>query len=398
MKVVTLIPLALFLLVIPISYAQFNCSSTSNPQQCINITSSNINESQKDQLLSSLFYNYTNYPNHEFIFNYNTNIKANSSIENLTIVNSTYIKNAWLSLLTVMPSIIENNTLYVPNTAFVLSDYGYEVYIPENYISSGYPNILSGDCKTIYELVENTSIFSVNVNNINQGSLKLNPISINEDSVINDNLVINTNIKQDHYKWKKYCAATRRGRCIRYEYRCEYTDIDYLRDTVNLQDNVSIKYYNIKPGVSINVLDYYYNTTKLQYNAGNFDSFTISFSNSSYKEQRYTYSIEFIKKPFYIAVLKANKVNIKKAENLISGLNNTLYVKNINNCKLNSFNHFFSFNKDCNLVLVKEEKEKYEIVEFDYNILDFLRIGVMIFILFVIYRIIKHYAVRSVEI
>lgn len=406
MKLPTLILLVLFLLV-PTTLA-FNCTLTINPNQCINITNSNINESQKDKLLSALLYNYTKYPNHEFIFNYNTNIKVNSSINNLTIINSTYIKNAWLSLLTVMPSILENNNnfsvnafsksvLFVPNIAFVLSEYNYEVYVPENYVSNGYPETLNNDCKTIYTLVENTSNFNVLVNNENQGSLKLNPISINQDSIIKDNLVINTNIKQDNYKWERYCTATRRGRCIRWAYRCIFSSTDYLRDTVNLQDSINVKYYNIHPIVNVNLLDYYHNITKLYYNASNYDRFTISFSNSSYKEQKYTYSLEFTKKPFYIAVLKANKVNIKKAENLIAGLNNTLFVKDINNCKLNSFNHFFSFNNNCNLVLVKEEDEKFEVVKFEYNILDWVRLIVLIFLLYIIYRIGRYYVVRSVE-
>ena len=58
MKPLIFILLVTPLLVIPISFASFNCSLTINPQQCINITNSNMNESQKDQLLSALLYNY----------------------------------------------------------------------------------------------------------------------------------------------------------------------------------------------------------------------------------------------------------------------------------------------------------------------------------------------------
>ena len=165
MKPLTLVPIVL-LLIAPAIFAPFNCSLTSNQEQCINITNSQINESQKDQLLSGLLYNSTNYPDNEFIFNYNTNIKLNSSVINVT--NSTYIKNAYLVLVTVMPSILENNTLYIPSTSFVLSDYSYEIYLPENYQSSGYSNTLNGDCKTIYLLVENTSIFNVLINDVSQ--------------------------------------------------------------------------------------------------------------------------------------------------------------------------------------------------------------------------------------
>src|SRR3989338_10898772 len=164
MKTSTITILVLFLLVLPLVSASFNCQLMSNVNQCSEIINSNISETQKDQLLSSLLYNSTNYPNHEFIFNYNTKIKVNSSIENLTLINSTYIKKAWLSLLTVMPSAIEDNfsvnafpkrALFVPSTTFVLSDYNYNVEVPKDYISKGYAENKNNDCKTIHTLIEN---------------------------------------------------------------------------------------------------------------------------------------------------------------------------------------------------------------------------------------------------
>ncbi len=94
---------------------------------------------------------------------------------------------------------------------------------------------------------------------------------------------------------------------------------------------------------------------------------------------------------------------------MIAGLNNRtllekaftekiLFVKNIDNCKIYSFNHFFSFNNNCNLVLHKEEKERFKIVEFEYNVLDWMRLIVLVFLLYIIYRIGKYYVVRSVEV
>ena len=126
---------------------------------------------------------------------------------------------------------------------------------------------------------------------------------------------------------------------------------------------------------------------------------TINFNNSYYSEQRYVYSLEFIKKPFYIAVLKAEKVDIKKNYGLVSGLNNTIFIsssfaqdfsKSLN-CKLNSFNHFFNFSSGCNLNLVKEENDKYEVIPFSFDLVYFLKLFVLLFILYLIYRIIKYY-------
>ena len=92
--------------------------------------------------------------------------------------------------------------------------------------------------------------------------------------------------------------------------------------------------------------------------------------------------------------MKADKVNIKKNYGLVNGLNNTLIVKDINNCSINSFNHFFNFSSGCNLNLIKEDNEKYEVIPFIFDLVYFLKLIVLLFILYLVYRIIRHYAVR----
>jgi len=373
----------------------FDCSLTSNIQQCLNIQNSNLNESQKDILFSGLLYNSTNAPDYNSILQYNTKIKVNASIANMT--NSIYIKEAWVSLIAISPSILENNTLYVPDVAFVLSDYNYRIEVPENYNAQSYPETKNGDCKTFYTLIGNSSVLNVFMNNQNQRNLKLNPINIHEDAIIKDQLEINVNIKQEHSGWKKYCTKERRGVCIQYTYKCEYTSTSNLQDKVILTDSLDVKHYGERPIVNVNTLTKNYNTNQIMFTAENSDTFTINFNNASYSEQKYVYSIEFIKKPFYFAVLKADKVNLKKTNNILAGLNNTFFVKDMNNCKINTFNHFYSINTNCNMNSMNQEEQKYEIVPFMYDLLDFFRLGVFVFMLYFVYRIIKHFAVRSLS-
>ncbi len=383
----------LFIVSLPIAYASFDCSLTSNPQECNNILSENITPVQQDQLFSSLIYNSINIPDYNSILQYNTKIKVNASIANIT--NSIYIKDAWLSLLTISPSIIENNTLYIPDVAFVLSDYNYRIEVPENYNAQNYPETKNGDCKIIYNLIINNSALNILVNNQNQGNIKFNPITIHEDAVIKDQLEINSNIKQEHYGWKKYCAKERRGVCIQYTYKCEYTSTSNLQDKVILTDALTVKHYGKRPIVNVNTITKNYNTHQIIFTAENSDTFNINFNNSSYTEQKYVYSIEFIKKPFYFAVLKAEKVNIKKTNNLLAGLNNTFFLKDITNCKIIAFNHFYNINVNCNINSVQQEEKKYEIVPFTYDLLDFFRLGVFVFIIYFVYRIIRHFIVNG---
>ncbi len=67
------------IVLIPIAYASFDCSLTSNVQQCQTIQNASLNQSQKEILFSGLVYN--------------------APIANVT--NSIYIKDAWISLSTI---------------------------------------------------------------------------------------------------------------------------------------------------------------------------------------------------------------------------------------------------------------------------------------------------------
>ena len=400
MKLPKLVLLVTLLLIIPISFASFNCSLTSNFQQCNHILSSSMNVSPKDILLSGLFYNFTSFPNHNFILDYNSKINVNSSLENLSIVDSTYVKSAWVSLNAISPSVLENNFLYVPINSLVLSDYDYKIVVPNNYQTNNYQESSNGYCKINYELIENNPKLNILVNNYLQGSNKLQAISINQDSVITSKLEVNINIKKDNSVWNKYCSnRNRRGQCTSYNYKCEYSNIEYLKDSIELKDIINVKYYSIHPSASIKLTDKNYNSNKLEFSAKDYSTFTIKFDNSYYKEQKYVYSVEFIKKPFYIAVLKVNKVNIKKSNNLMVNLDNSLVVNNINNCRLILYNHFYNFNTECNLDTSLENKTetKYEVKEFNYDLTWILKLIVLLFILYLIYRIIKHFVVRSLD-
>ncbi|MBS3162140.1 hypothetical protein J4476_05600 [Candidatus Woesearchaeota archaeon] len=300
----------------------------------------------------------------------------------------------------ISPSVLENNIMYVPSNSFVLTDYDYSVVVPNNYQANNYQENSDGYCKIIYDLMKNNPKLSILVNSQVQGNNKLQPININQDSVITSKLEVSVNIKKDNSVWNKYCTnRNRRGQCTSYNYKCEYSNTEYLKDNIELKDSINVKYYNINPSASIQLTYKNYNSNKLDFNAKDYSTFTVKFDNSYYKEQKYVYAVEFIKKPFYIAILKASKINIKKTDNLIAGIDNSLYVKNIDNCKLILYNHFYNINKDCNLNTTLENKTetKYEVKEFNYNLTDLLKIIVLLFILYLIYRIIKHFVVRSLN-
>src|SRR3989338_2820612 len=91
----------LFLALLP-TVAAFDCNSVSNPVACEEILSLGLNETQEEYLLADVVYSY-DYPNYDFIAEYNRAIQVTNPPENTTIYSSTSIKNAWMSFLTLFP-------------------------------------------------------------------------------------------------------------------------------------------------------------------------------------------------------------------------------------------------------------------------------------------------------
>ena len=138
---------------------------------------SQVNESDKDQILSSLLYADHDYPNHESIKDYNLGIKQikpDSAIEK----SSKQIKNAWFSFLAVMPSVIQDQILYVPSQITAQTEFSYNIEIPENYRARKYPRTKGGDRKTDYSLSKNRSEVHIFVNDQRAGTGKITNVQI----------------------------------------------------------------------------------------------------------------------------------------------------------------------------------------------------------------------------
>ena len=130
-KTIIAITTLLVLLLLPTAFS-FNCKLTEDPKYCNELTDSNVSEAEKDSILSALLYPYSDYPNHDFVRSYNLGIEVSNAPFNTTIKSSKQIKNAWISFLTIMPSVIENDTLFVPEKFTTLSAFGYNIEVPEN--------------------------------------------------------------------------------------------------------------------------------------------------------------------------------------------------------------------------------------------------------------------------
>jgi len=375
------------LLLIPLATA-FPCELTQDEQYCNEIKNSDLNETEKDLLFSSLLYQDNDQPNHNFIQNYNLNIQVNEPPNNTQIYNSNQIKNAWLSFLAVFPAVYENNVLYTPENTNVLSEYDYEVQIPANYQGS-YPNTDQGDCKRTYQLVQEDSELNYYLNNNYKGQDKYTSININEDGTLKAQLNINTNLKVKHYHWHTYCCAwDMYGDCKKYCHECKYHHTDYQADNIQIEETKQIQLYTTQPYANLTIVNQYHNTTKGTFTAQNYSYFKLSFQESHLTKQNYYYDLVFEKKPYYIAYLEAHNSSQNTIKNLIVS-NNTFFVKNTQNCSLLAYNHFYNFTSECDLTLHQETTEQLTMETNDIDLTILIYILTFLAVIYIIYKLLK---------
>ncbi|VVB79038.1 Uncharacterised protein [uncultured archaeon] len=339
---------ALLLLVavqIPFTYSA-TCSlvSPANYNTCLQILNTTLNDSDKDLLISNLDYQDKFFPNHQYIFNRNTNLIISTAPVGVSLQQGIFAKDVWNSLFTTMPSVLYNNSLYVPNKTQVLTGFNVRYVLPANYYSSGYPNTNGGDCQRTYTLTKNLSENRIFVNNIYQGSGKLVNVSINQDSVIKSVFSVNISYSIDHYSWQRYCSKYWKGMCTQWNYRCRYNRNEIQSDNIQTTDQINVKYYNNSFFANITTISSYSSNTNFKLNYS--DSVRVNFQDSSYTYDKFSYTINYSKAPYYISTLKADYYGDEQIRNLFKQGNN-LIVKNSNNCSIQAFDFFNLLNKSC---------------------------------------------------
>jgi hypothetical protein len=316
----------------------FNCNSLSGGDLaiCNSIQNTNLSQTDKDLLISDIFNSNKTSPNFDFVYQWNTNLNISNSPDG-KIYSSGTIKNAWIKIISLMPSIIENNTLYSSTSGKLLTAYVNNYQLPSGTVS--------GDCNTYYYLSSKTEQLNVYINNNLIGHDKLTSFNnLNQDANFKSELVISIKYKIDHYKNRKYCSKyDSKGRCVKYAYKCELSSTEYKTDKLTINDQLSAKFYRNNPASAFKITDKYSGITKGILEASNYTSLILSFSNSSYKNSKYIYSLNYTL-PYYVLTIKAEPTEITSFNNInINRKNNSIYftVADASNCKI-QLNDFFS--------------------------------------------------------
>jgi hypothetical protein len=320
------------LFLIPYATA-FNCQSLNQNETyiCNYIQNSNLTQIEKDLLISDIFNPNRTIPNFDFVYYWNTALNITDSPDNQATGQGT-IKHAWLKIITLMPSILENNTLYGSTQGKIMTAFNYDVELPTERIS--------GDCRTIYSLVSNTYNLDVYLNNNLIGYDKLTSFALENPEDLNFTAVLNIEVR---YKIKHY-RTDEEGNCV-------YDSREYKTDDITLQDTFNAKAYRQEPESSFKITDKVLDTTKGVLEVENYTKLILSFSNSSFEKRKYVYHLNY-SLPYYVLTIRAdpfdetilNNINAYEENNKI-----LFSVKDTSNCQIKLFNHFSSITKPCDL-------------------------------------------------
>lgn len=369
------------MLLFPFSFA-FECSFTSDPSYCAQVSSLGLNETEMDLLYASLLYETSGIPDHAKIQQYNLALSVSTPPYGTLYHSSHIIKDSWLSFLMVSPSVLEEGNLYVPKSITARSEYNYRLDIPKNYRSLGYPSTNAGDCQRNFRLVKNTATLQYLSNGNPVGTGKVTNITVSTghlDAV----LTIDAQLEVKHYRWKRYCCQFRKGSCVRYCYRCEYTHTDYPADSLRLTDRKKVTLYQKVSMGEVTISNSFYDLWRGNYTASDYSQLTVNFSNPYIRQQAKVYEVVFDKKPYYIAYLHASNFSDILTQHVqLSPPEFT--VANTSHCEMTLWDHFAKKSISCDIELATPQQ--IAPVEKTFH----LRIAIMILLLFLfLYLLLK---------
>ena len=346
-------PLLLFLLLALLpATAAFNCSYFANQTDCQAALSVN------EDLIANLIYTNTSHPDHATIATYNQDVVVNDAPTGYVKRQKGVIMDAWVALLTIQPSVIENETRYCPAKITVRSEGKYWIKVPADYDNPKKRN--GATCKIRHYLQENTSKFTTKANTVVKGTGKIvtiNPLTVN--AVILEELSIRAKIKNDYYTWQKYCCRSRNGRCVKYCWKCPKTKTNYTIDTLTVNDTTNTTYDRHVLNANFTLIANYSGTTKGLLVHDENTSVWLSLGQSNYSSRERVYTANFTKKPFDLLELYADTVHVEEAENLLWN-NGTFYVANATNCTLKAEDFFKNQTEPCSQNLTEPPGAAFE--------------------------------------
>ncbi len=278
--------------------------------------------------IANLIYTNTSSPDHEFVASYNDGIIVTGPPEGYQNTSEGVIKDAWLVLLSIQPSMLFEGRTYVPAIVTARSEYGYSIELPPDYRNSN--RVTGSICKILYSLEDTQENYSIVLNGETVGSNKISNFSVPVDSVIRANLELSATTKVDTYRTTARCCGLA---CESTCYSCSFSLTTYKLDNLTLQDYQTVAAYNHSPNASFILTTQYADSVGGELTKDNLTYVRLDFNQSHLLVGEFVYSANFTKAPYDFIALQATRQRQEYPTNLFYS-NGSVTVKDSSACNL----------------------------------------------------------------
>jgi hypothetical protein len=276
-----------------------NCPTLGIDQSvCAAANSSNLTKTAKEALILAALNPDAALPDYGFIDDWNARISFGKYPPlGVASISSGSIRDAWVKIVDIWPSVIEGNETLLNDTGKVMVRYGFTFVLPDK--------TAPGDCKTEYspdgynytiEILQNGT--NISKNNEKDANFRLNE-SI---GIFQADLSIVSGYKAYHYVWVTHCSKTS---CWQ---TCDYAYTENVTDSLDLSDSKTGQLYNFSYAArsivgrnNSDLLDFWFS-----YNVSNdFSEIVLESGNSNIRIQGTEYSLKALYAPYNILTYEA---------------------------------------------------------------------------------------------
>lgn len=360
------IPLFFLLAILPAGFA-FDCSVFEEPEDCEYLK--DVNES----LIGNLLITDTFNPSHSFVATYNNEISPVKPYDVSTQSNDV-IKNAWVSILRVQPSVLDNGTLYGDEIFTVFSDYNYAVQVPSNQYFNKKRD--GRDCKILYYLDKNQVSLTHSLNGLSITG-KTASFSIDRPSTIYADLYLSVRIRQREYEWDYEGDG---------DWDCEYDRTRYTTYNMLLRDTIQVSPY--KTDSAKFQLQYTYSNTLQGNLTPSKNNYVLTIGDAYYLKQAYQFGAILTKSPNNYLQLTVDKANTSKSR-ILSKNQNTIVAPYSDACQITESTYFETQSKTCVDTTSNLNLQPIEQKEFSSSWRMLFILLILALVIYVSYRLLK---------
>ena len=184
------------------------------------------------------------------IRNYNLLMPFYCPPKDTQVVDKTYIRNAWVRAITIMPSIAdEDNVHWALPKGEVMVSHNYSIQVPRS-ATNVYP-----DCGIVYTLLNSSAHLSVYANGNYIGDSHLTTYTTNSTNLgIRADLFVSAAVRKDYYVSNCYCCKSGKDGCEETCCSCDFSNTEVDKEQASLNSSLSRRVYSLEALPELTIL------------------------------------------------------------------------------------------------------------------------------------------------